>query len=60
MRNTLISLVLGASAAACTAPTALAQASADVTLTRLDCGTSPAPSEVGRFSDTFDHAGLKI
>jgi len=60
MRNTLISLVLGASAAACTAPVALAQAGADVTLTRLDCGTSAAPTDVGRFSDTFDHAGLKI
>ncbi len=33
---------------------------AAVTLTRLDCGTSPTPSDVGRFNDAFAFNGLKV
>jgi N-acyl homoserine lactone hydrolase len=34
---------------------------AEVSLTRLDCGTSPAPTDVGaRFSDTYAYNGLKV
>jgi hypothetical protein len=33
---------------------AFAQAAAEVTLTRIDCGTGATPTDVGqRFSDTF-------
>lgn len=35
-------------------------APAEVTLTRLDCGSSPGPSDVGRFSDVFAMRGLMI
>jgi N-acyl homoserine lactone hydrolase len=37
-----------------------AQATPVVTLTRLDCGTGAAPSDVGRFSDTYALDGLKV
>jgi N-acyl homoserine lactone hydrolase len=38
-----------------------AQTTADVTLTRLEGGTPPAPVEVNtRFSDTFAYPGLKV
>jgi N-acyl homoserine lactone hydrolase len=40
---------------------ALAQATPEVTLTRLDCGTPQAPTPVNqRFSDTFAYGDLKI
>jgi N-acyl homoserine lactone hydrolase len=39
---------------------AFAQAPPELALTRLDCGTSTVPSDVARFSDTFDYNGLKI
>ena len=39
---------------------AIAQAPAEVTLTRIDCGTDAAPRDVGRFSDTFAHKDLKL
>jgi len=39
---------------------ALAQTVPDVSLTRLDCGTAAAPSDVGRFSDTYAYDGTKI
>jgi N-acyl homoserine lactone hydrolase len=39
---------------------AFAEAPTEVTLTRLDCGTSAAPTDVARFSDTFAYNGLKI
>ena len=32
----------------------------EVTLTRIDCGTDPAPRDVGRFSDIFAHQSLKL
>jgi N-acyl homoserine lactone hydrolase len=37
-----------------------AQATPVVTLTRLDCGTGAAPSDVGRFSDTYALEGLRV
>jgi len=37
-----------------------AQPAAEVTLTRLECGTNAAPSDVARFSDTFAYDGLKV
>ena len=39
---------------------AMAQAPADVTLTRIDCGNDAAPRDVGRFSDTFAYKDLKL
>src|SRR5215813_9857882 len=40
---------------------AMAQAPADVTLTRIDCGTGAAPVDVNqRFSDTFAYKDLKL
>ena len=40
---------------------ALAQAAPDVALTRLDCGTPQAPTEVNlRFSDTYAYGALKV
>ena len=39
---------------------AAAQTAPEVTLTRLDCGTSAPPSDVARFSDTFAYNGLKL
>ncbi len=40
---------------------ALAQSPAEVTLTRIDCGTGATPTDVGqRFSDTFAYKDLKL
>src|SRR5262249_18534882 len=40
---------------------ATAQAPATVTLTRLQCGTNAAPTDVGqRFSDTYAFSGLMV
>jgi N-acyl homoserine lactone hydrolase len=40
---------------------ATAQTAAEVSVTRLDCGSSAAPTDVGgRFSDTFAYNGLKV
>lgn len=39
---------------------ALAQAGAEVSLTRLECGTAAGPSDVGRFSDTFAYHDFKV
>jgi N-acyl homoserine lactone hydrolase len=40
---------------------AYGQSAADVTLTRLDCGTSAMPTDVSsRFSDTYAYNGLKV
>jgi len=39
---------------------AAAQTPAAVTLTRLQCGTNPAPADVGRFSDTYAFKGLMV
>src|ERR687892_2448424 len=40
---------------------ALAQSPAEVTLTRIDCGTAATPTDVGqRFTDTFAYKDLKL
>jgi glyoxylase-like metal-dependent hydrolase (beta-lactamase superfamily II) len=50
---------LASSALAFTA--ASAQTAPEITLTRLDCGTNAAPTDVGaRFSDTYAYNGLKV
>lgn len=38
---------------------ALAQSSADVSITRFDCGGSPGPVDIARFSDTNAYDGKK-
>ena len=61
MRRTLKILALGICANALVAAPVSAQPAAEVTLTRLDCGTPQAPTEVNlRFSDTYSYGGLKI
>jgi glyoxylase-like metal-dependent hydrolase (beta-lactamase superfamily II) len=49
---------------ACAQPTPTAAPAAaagpEVTVTRLDCGTSAGPGDVGRFSDVFAFDGLKV
>ena len=37
--------------------TASAQAPVEVTLSRIDCGTSAKPMDLQRFSDTFSYPG---
>ena len=40
---------------------AMAQAPAEVTLARIDCGTAATPTDVGqRFTDTFAYKDLKL
>src|SRR5262247_214137 len=40
---------------------AFAQSPAEVTLTRIDCGTGATPTDVGqRFTDTFAYKDLKL
>ncbi len=40
---------------------ATAQAPAEVTLTRIECGTGATPTDVGqRFTDTFAYKDLKL
>jgi N-acyl homoserine lactone hydrolase len=60
MKHLLAMLALGASATGVIHTAATAQTAATVTLTRLDCGTSAAPSDVGRFSDTYALDGKKV
>src|SRR5437868_5413195 len=60
MKYVLRMLALGAAAAVVARPTATAQTASTITLTRLDCGTSAAPSDVGRFSDTYAADGMKV
>jgi N-acyl homoserine lactone hydrolase len=61
MRRTLSLLAIGVCANALMSLSALAQAAPDVTLTRLDCGTSAPPTDVGlRFTDTYAYNGLKV
>jgi N-acyl homoserine lactone hydrolase len=61
MQRTLSLLAIGACANALVGLSALAQAAPEVTITRLDCGTSAAPTDVGgRFTDTYAYNGLKV
>ncbi len=59
MNRAVLSLV--ACAAAFASTPAWAQSAPAVTLTRLQCGTNAAPTDVGqRFSDTYAYNGLKV
>src|SRR5215467_435190 len=61
MQRALSMLAISACASALMSLSALAQAAPEVTLTRLECGTSNAPTDVGlRFSDTYAYNGLKV
>jgi N-acyl homoserine lactone hydrolase len=51
--------VLGALACAAALPV-LAQAPAEVSLTRFDCSTGAGPADIGRFSDTMAYEGKKL
>ena len=58
-RNALslaLSAVVGLAALAASAQPAVPE----LTLTRLDCGTSPGLTDVARFSDTYTHVGLQV
>ena len=66
MQRNLSTLAIGIGAYALAAVSAFAQAAPEVTLTRLECGTSTM-RDVGartgtglRFSDTYDFEGLKV
>ena len=62
MQRTLSLLAIGGVCAnAMISLPASAQATPEVTLTRLDCGTGGAPTDVNvRFSDTYAYNGLKV
>lgn len=61
MRNVLASLAVGACVLGALGTPAHAQAAPEITLTRLDCGTSQAPVDVGaRFTDTYAYNGVKL
>ena len=61
MKRTSSLLAIGVCANALMSLSALAQAAPEVTLTRLDCGTSNALTDVGlRFSDTYAYNGVKV
>jgi N-acyl homoserine lactone hydrolase len=60
MRRTLVSLVVSLGVGALMHQAAFAQAAPEVSVTRLDCGTSAGPGDVGRFSDVGAHQGLMI
>ena len=61
MLRALSLLVIGGFATVLVARPAFAQSPADVTLTRIDCGTGATPTDVGqRFSDTFAYKDLKL
>jgi hypothetical protein len=54
MQRTLTMLAIGACAAGFAGLSNLAQAAPEVTLTRFECGTGAAPTEVNlRFSDIY-------
>jgi glyoxylase-like metal-dependent hydrolase (beta-lactamase superfamily II) len=60
MQRTLLSLALGICVNALVPAAAWAQ-TPEITLTRLDCGTPQAPTEVNqRFSDIFAYGNLKV
>jgi glyoxylase-like metal-dependent hydrolase (beta-lactamase superfamily II) len=61
MQRTLCLLAIGACANALVSLSTSAQTAPEVTLTRFDCGTGQAPTEVNlRFSDTYAFPGLKV
>jgi glyoxylase-like metal-dependent hydrolase (beta-lactamase superfamily II) len=61
MLRALFLFVVGVCTNAIVVLPAFAQAAAEVTLTRIDCGTGATPVDVGqRFSDTFAYKDLKL
>src|SRR5947209_13473972 len=61
MLRALSLFVVGVCANLLVGLTAFAQAPAEVTLTRIDCGTGATPTDVGqRFSDTIAYKDLKL
>ncbi len=61
MQRVLSLLAIGVCANALVSLSAAAQGAAEVTLTRFECGTSQAPTEVNlRFSDTYAYGDLKV
>jgi glyoxylase-like metal-dependent hydrolase (beta-lactamase superfamily II) len=61
MRRALSLFVVGVCANVLVGLPTFAQAPAEVTLTRIDCGTGAAPTDVGqRFTDTFAYKDLKL
>jgi glyoxylase-like metal-dependent hydrolase (beta-lactamase superfamily II) len=61
MQRSLALLAIGVCANALVSLSAVAQGAAEVTLTRFECGTSQAPTEVNlRFSDTYAYGDLKV
>ena len=62
MRRVLVTLAFGACAAVfIQAPASAQTPTPAITLTRLDCGTWAAPTDVGaRFSDTYAYSGLMV
>jgi N-acyl homoserine lactone hydrolase len=61
MKHAYTALVLAAAIAPAAAqPSSPGTADPIVTLTRLACGTPGAPSDVGRFSDTYKFTALKL
>ena len=61
MQRVLSLLAIGVCANALVSLSAVAQGAAEVTLTRFECGTQQAPTEVNlRFSDTYAYGDLKL
>ena len=61
MLRALSLFLVGVCATVLVGPPVFAQSSADVTLTRIECGTGTTPMDVGqRFSDTFAYKDLKL
>lgn len=61
MRSTHFSYFTGVLSTFIALASTSAQTPPTVTLTRLDCGTNAAPTDVGlRFSDTYAFSGLKV
>ena len=61
MRRTLTLMALGICTYALVDRSASGQGAPEVTLTRFDCGTPQAPTEVNlRFSDTYAYGALKV
>ena len=60
MRRLITSSAIGACVAALSFAAPAQPAAPELSLTRLDCGTTAGPSDVGRFSDTFSQNGLMV
>src|SRR5207249_9141739 len=61
MKRMSAMLSLSASVIICGHGPAWSQAAPAVTITRLECGSNAAPTDVGaRMSDTYAYSGLKV